>query len=555
MSPTARRLPGALLLLAAIWWAYAPALYGGFLWDDNAYVAYNPLLRDLDGLWRIWFAPTATPQYHPLVFTSYWIEYQLWGDATFGYHVVNVALHAANSVLVWLVLRRLAVPGAAFAAAAFALHPVHVESVAWITERKDVLGAFFYGLAVLAWLRVVDGGGRRALVATWALGAATLLAKTVLCTLPAALLLLAVWRRPDTWRRHLAKLLPLFLLAVVIAWVTVWREHAHGNPPLPYTMVERFLIASRALWTHVGMLAWPDGLTIVYDKWPVSARDPGAWVWPLAGGALLAALAALRPRCGAGPLVAAAFFVVTLAPMLGFVDYNIMRYAYVADHFQYVAGVGVLALAGAAGSRLLAALPAPARVALALLPLAAWALLTRQQAALYVDADTMWRDNVAKNPRSWIGYTYLATEEMRAGRLDAAAEILRTAVAALGEHAEAQRTLAVVEASLGRPQEALFWLQRARRSDPGNARVAQSLGAVLLATDDVDAAAANFAAAVELDPGYAEAWHYRGLAAMRQGRDADARTYLREALRLRPDFPEARADLEALDSPAGAAVD
>lgn len=543
-----RALAALAVIAVATVWAYWPCLWGEFIWDDNSYVAYNPLLLDASGLWRIWFEPAATPQYHPLVFSTYWIEYRMWGLSTFGYHVVNVALHIANTFILYVLLRRLQIPGAILACAVFALHPVHVESVAWITERKDVLSTFFYGLAMLCWLRHLQLERARDWWLALAFAACTLLSKTVLCTLPAAMALVALWQAPRSWRVWAPRLVPFFVMALPIAAVTVWLEHSHGNPPLPFTLVERVLIAGRALWTHVGLLLWPVNLTIVYSGWEVSAVDASAYLFPLAVVGAGVGLAALRSRHGAGPLVAAAFFVVTLGPTLGFIDFNIMRYAFVADHFQYVAGAGLIALAAAAGERWTRAWPRPARASLSALLVGILAVLTWQQARLYADADTLWRDNVAKNPRSWVGHTYLATELMRAGRLEDAADYLGKAIAFLPEHAEAHRTLAVLLASIGESEAAIRHLEMALAIAPQNERVENSLGAVLMGLGRVEEAQAHFTAAVRLAPGYAEAWHSRGLAAAQLGNRAAAISYLREAIRLRPDFPEARDDLDAISS-------
>ncbi|MBX3027361.1 tetratricopeptide repeat protein [bacterium] len=537
----------ALVAIAlATWCAYWPCLWGGFIWDDNSYVAYNPLLQDAAGLWRIWFEPTATPQYHPLVFSSYWAEYQWWGLATPGYHAVNIALHVANSLLLFAVLRRLRVRGAVLAAGLFALHPVHVESVAWITERKDVLSALFYGATLLCWLRYLASDRERDWIIALALATGTLLSKTVLCTLPAGLALLAWWRAPERWRVWGLRLVPFLLVSAPIAAVTVWREHAHGNPALPYGAVERVLIAARALWVHVAALIWPLDLTIAYARWDVSVADPIGALALLAWLAVALALWRLRARFGGGPLTAFAFYVVTLAPMLGFVDYNIMRYAFVADHFQYVASAGLIALAAAAAAHGTRGRPAWQRVAMASALLAVLAALTWRQAGLYRDADTMWRDNLAKNPRSWIAYSFLATEAMRENRYPDAAAVLRQAVAAIPEHAEARRTLGVVLASLGQPHEALEQLRVARALDPANPRVAHGLGALLLSNGQAREAADQFAAAVALQPDYADAWHYWGLADAQLGNRADAIAHLEQSLRLRPDNPEARAALDAL---------
>jgi protein O-mannosyl-transferase len=135
--------PPALLLVVAVLIAYLPALQGGYIWDDNRYVTENPILPQPDGLAAIWTDPGATIQYYPMVFTTFWLEYRLWGLNPLGYHATNILLHALSALLLWAILRRLAVPGAWLAAALFALHPVHVESVAWVTERKNVLSGLF----------------------------------------------------------------------------------------------------------------------------------------------------------------------------------------------------------------------------------------------------------------------------------------------------------------------------------------------------------------------------------------------------------------------------
>src|SRR5213079_2437497 len=172
---------------------YRPAWNGGFLWDDDDYVTNNELLTAPDGLRRIWFSLDSPSQYFPLVYTTFRIEHRLWGLNSTGYHWVNLVLHVANALLVWLVLARLKVPGAWLAGAIFALHPVQVESVAWITERKNVLMGFFFLLSLLSWTGFVEAQPRRmwkfyALVLVFYVLA--LSAKSTACTLPAALLLI-----------------------------------------------------------------------------------------------------------------------------------------------------------------------------------------------------------------------------------------------------------------------------------------------------------------------------------------------------------------------------
>ena len=340
-----------------------PALRGGFNWDDDAYVTNNLTLRSVHGLSQIWGQLTATPQYYPLVFTSFWLEYHLWGLNPLGYHVVNVLLHALAAMLLWRVLVRLQLPGAWLAAGIFALHPVAVESVAWVTERKNVLSAVFYFAAALAYLRWRDDGttttGLRA-TSSWrslvlyllslALFICALFSKTVTASLPAALLLVIWWKHGRIAGRDVWPLLPFFVAGAALGLVTSWLERTHvgaNGPEWALSFFDRCLIAGRALWFYAGKLFWPANLTFIYPRWQI---DPGIWwqwLFPAAAIALVMILWSLRGRIGRGPLVAVLFFAGTLLPALGFANVYPMRYSFVADHFQYLASVGLIVLAAA----------------------------------------------------------------------------------------------------------------------------------------------------------------------------------------------------------------
>src|SRR5208282_2029879 len=231
MIPWARlAIPGTLIVVF-VCLAYFPALRGGFVWDDEAYVTNNPLLTAPDGLTRIWFSTEPPSQYFPLTYTTFRIERVLWGLNPAGYHLVNLLLHAANALLVWRVLTRLRVPGAWLAAAIFALHPVQVESVAWISERKNVLMGFFFLLTLLAWIKFIDELCKRPwrfYVLALIFYALALSAKTTACTLPAALLLV-LWleKMPINWRR-LAQVAPFVAMGIGIGLVAVWWERHHN---------------------------------------------------------------------------------------------------------------------------------------------------------------------------------------------------------------------------------------------------------------------------------------------------------------------------------------
>src|SRR5881398_1716151 len=268
-----------LVLAAVTILAYRPAWNGGFLWDDDAYVTNNELLTAPDGLRRIWFSFDSPSQYFPLVYTTFRIERALWGLNPAGYHVVNVLLHVANALLVWRLLARLRVPGAWLAGAIFALHPVQVESVAWITERKNVLMGFFFLLTLLAWIVFIDERTKR----PWPFYGLALVfyvlalsAKSTACTLPAALLLILWLQKRRINTRRLIQILPFVILGMGMGLLAVWWERYHqGTSRAVFaflTPIERILIASRAVWFYLSKLIWPSNMTFIYPRWNISPQ-------------------------------------------------------------------------------------------------------------------------------------------------------------------------------------------------------------------------------------------------------------------------------------------
>jgi len=520
------------LIVALVLAAYTPALRGGFVWDDDDYVTDNPTLTNLDGLRRIWLEFGATPQYYPLVYTTFWIEYHLWQLHPFGYHLTNVLLHAVNTLLLWAILRRLAVPGAWLAAAIFALHPVHVESVAWITERKNVLSGAFYLSSMLFYLRFAGIGpdrpsGRR----RWAcyatallLFACALLSKSVTCTLPAALVLLLWWRRDRLRTSDLWPLIGWLAIGLLMAVTTVWIEKHHvGTSYIDWSLspVDRCLIAGRAVWFYAAKLFWPPNLTFFYPRWQIDAGLWWQYLFPLAAVTVIAALWRLRRRLGKGPLVAVLLFVGTLTPALGFVDVYPMRFSFVADHFQYLASAGLITLVTAVLATL-ARLGAPAgsvrstvQFVVPTALLAVLATLTWRQARIYHDLDTLWSDTVAKNPDAWMARYNLGTLRLNQSRLD----------------------------------EAVLHLQQAARLQPGYLLAHSNLGLALARQGHLDSAEVAYRNALNVKVSYWQPSHFAAahinLANTLIARDQldDAVTHLEHALRLKPDSLAARLRL------------
>ena len=331
--------------------SYIPAISGGFVWDDVIFTE-EPIIREASGLWRIWFSPSDIDReghYWPIVYTSFWLDHKLWDLAPIGCHAVNVLLHLVNCLLLWRLMLRLAVPGAWFIAAVFAVHPLHVESVAWVIERKDLLSALFYLSAALTWIRFTATPRLPTYLLALALFVAGLLSKSIVVTLPVALLIWHWWKRGRVTSADLLRLLPLFVIALCITAADL--AFYRGKDPLTFdlSLIERVLIAARALWFYAGKLVWPVDLPVIYPRWEMDASDPLAWGYLAAAVALGALLWFVRKWVGTAPLVGASYFALTLSPVLGFVDFSYMEFSFVADRYQYLAGIGLTAaLVGAA---------------------------------------------------------------------------------------------------------------------------------------------------------------------------------------------------------------
>jgi protein O-mannosyl-transferase len=579
----------AALFLAAVLAAYLPALRGGLLWDDDAHVT-KQALRSLHGLWRIWFDVGATQQYYPLLHSAFWVEHRLWGDAVLGYHLANVAFHAAAAWLLVLLLRRLAFPVPVLAGLVFALHPVCVESVAWISEQKNTLSAVLYLSAALLYLGFDDTRHRGRYACASALFVLALLTKSVTATLPAALLVLFWWRRGRLgWRRDVIPLLPWFLVAIASGLLTSFLERkligAEGAD-FTFTFLQRLLLAGRVIVFYAGKVAWPGGLTFVYPRWRVDPSDGFQYLY-LAGVLALLAGLAVRARRQRGPLAGFLFFTGTLFPVLGFVNVYPFVYSFVADHFQYLAALGVIVPLAWGLDRVASGLPlgARARACVLLAVPALLGFLSWRQCAIYRNSDTLNRATLERNPSAWRAHydlavslgrdrgrqgqaisEYEATLRLKPdywaahnnlgsellkipGRTGDAIAEFEAAVRLNPGFADAQSNLGIaLGRTPGRMPEAIAHAREAVRIRPDDDGALDNLGALLVRQPgSLDEAISDFGRAIRISPGNPE-YHYNlaNALALAPGRLAEAEAEYRESLRLDPGFVAAHSNLGAV---------
>lgn len=541
------------LLLAATLFAYSPAIRGGLLWDDDSHVT-RPDLQSFHGLWRIWFEPGATQQYYPVLHTAFWLEHWLWAENTFYYHLVNILLHAFSACLLIFILRYLRVPGSWLAGLLFALHPVAVETVAWISEQKNTLSAVFFFSSALLYL-IFDGSRRRKYYAlAFSLFVLALLSKTVTATLPAALLVLFWWRRGTLgWRRDVVPLLPWFMSGVVAGEVTEYVErHFIGAQGADFilTLGQRCLLASRAVCFYFGKLIWPVGLSFVYPRWSLDSAGWWQFVYPVTVLGLFGAFAWLAfRRRQRTPLACGLLFVGVLFPALGFWDVYPFVYSYVADHFQYLAMVVVLAAAAAVLTRGWERLPVARGqgVSAGILLAGVLFVLTWRQAGAYTSAPALYRATLARNPDCWLAHNNLGNELLEMpGELDKAILHLETAMRLAPDHAQTYNSLGLAVSRIpGRQTEALGYFEMAVRLQPNFAQAQNNLGLALSAVPGrLPEAVSHLEAALRVAPEYAEAHDNLGTAFSRiPGRLNDAIEEFRTAVRLDPAFAAAHYNL------------
>lgn len=554
----------ALGIIALVCAAYLRSVFNGFIWDDPEHVVNNPLLYDFAGLWQIWTSRGATMHYYPVTFTSFWIEVRyLWGLNPNGFHAVNTLLHAANAVLLWRVLSYLKVPGALAIALIFAVHPVHVESVAWISERKNVLSGLFYFLSLMMYMRFAAARGdawaagvgavrgdrvMQYLVGATVLFVLSILSKTVTCSLPAVILIIIWWKTGRLRWRDVLPTLPMFALGLATAIAAIFFEHDQigAGVVYDYSFIERFLIAGRVVWTYAWLLLWPHPLVFFYPDWTVDASAWWQYLFPVSAIALVLTLVMLHRRIGRGPAAAVLMFGGTLVPAMGFVAVFPMTFSFVADHFQYLASIGFITLVVGTIACHLQRGPDAARAAgvgVLAAVLLLFGYLTWEQSKVYKNEETLWRHTIEHNPGSTTAHLNLGlilmnrannpqlAPEDREALLAGAVQLYERTIELDPNDTKARNNLAQFYMRAGDLATARTYIDAAL--DAGRAQGREyavgynTLGVILLRQGQLDEAATALEAAIEHRAGpYADAHFNLALVQAQRGEiDAAIESY------------------------------
>ena len=528
---------------------YLPAMQAGFIWDDDVFLTQNPLIKAEDGLYRFWFT-TEPPDYFPLTSSILWMEWRLWGMNATGYHVVNVVLHALSSVLIWLVLRRLKIPGAWLAALIFAVHPVNVQSVAWITERKNTQPMVFYLLTILLYLKFESADTRRWYFFALCSFLLALLSKTSVVMLPLVLIGCVWWQRRSVVPKDLVRVIPFFVLSAVLGLVTVWFQY---NVAIAEDIVRtdsflsRLAIAGQAVWFYLYKAIIPHKLSFVYPRWETDSYGFSSFL-PLL--ALLGCLVLFwwhRKGWGKPFLLALGYYAVTLLPVIGFLNIYFMKYSLVADHWQYTSIVGIIALTAGLWAWLSNRWEGVLRIvatAMAVVLVGLFSVLTWKQGLIYADEEILWRDTISKNPAACIAHNNLGIVMAHQGRLKEAIIHYSETLRIKPDYAKAHNNLGTALAKQGRLEIAISHFSEALQIKPNYAKAHNNIGITLADQGRFEKAMSHFSEALRINPSFASAHYNMGNALVKQGSLKEAIKHYSGALRINPNYPDAQYKLE-----------
>jgi tetratricopeptide (TPR) repeat protein len=541
---TVARLQG-LLIIALGLWIFSPVLRGDWLWDDDKFITHNDLIHDPAGFWKVWVSPDGLGNYDPLTSAVRWLQWQSWGDNPLGYHLTSVALHLASAFLIWRLFSRLRIPGAWFGALIFTIHPVMVESVAWIAELKNTLSLPPLLLAMLALLNYDENGRRRAdFLRALAWFAVAMLAKTSGLMLPVVFLGYAWFKRGKIGADEIKASAPFFLIALVAAVVSIFPHH---DPDVRLEIVASggwaarlaslgwagLFLLGKALVPVCMMPAYPGNAVEVptlVDLFPWLLLFVGlclGWNW--------------RKTWGLPVLAGLGFFLVNLVPVFGFIAMNYATMVWSMDHLIYLPIIGLIGLfASIVGVTMKSLTPRtrPLGIGAATLVVAFLTIASHSYAAKFSDEETLWSYAVNRAPHFLLAQENLGKALLVENRPDEASVHFDEAIRLNPRRAAAHFNLGQALVQMGSLEAGIAQYHQALAIDPTNAETENNLGIALVQSGKIPEAVGHFQQAVLLRPDYAIAYDNLGGALALSGRYQEAIDSFAEALKLTPESTE-----------------
>jgi len=539
----------AAVIIGAGLWIYWPALHGDWLWDDSLYISDNPLLKEPDRLWKAWFSPGSFIEYYPIEQSVQWLQWQLWGTRTLGYHLTNLALHLVSSLLVWRLLSKFGLRLAWLGGLLFAVHPVQVESVAWISEFKNTLSLPPFLLAMCAWVDYEEHHRPKDYGLALGLFLAAMLGKITMAPFPVIMLLYAWWKRGRVGWTDLKVSGPFFIISLVLAMTSIWAgmwysqlHHFASTPPSLGGVFSRLALAGLTMVFYFSKCFLPVGLLPIYPQWTID--PPSLWQflpWPILVGVLYW-LWKNRQGWGRHALLGLGFFLLSLAPFLGLKSVSYMNFTWVMDHFLYIPIIGLIGLVVAGLGKLGELVPSSFHLygmgaTAAVITLLAWE--SHSYAGLYIGDESLWTYTVQHNPQAWLARYNLGTALVQTGSFPEAMEQFEKALEIKPDYAGAHNNLGYSLMQEGQPDQAIPEYEKALAIDPNLAEGHYNLGVALLGKGKWDEAIAQFTVALDIRPDYADANSNLGVALYSKGQIDEAISYFQKALQNNPDQVQA----------------
>jgi predicted negative regulator of RcsB-dependent stress response len=511
-----------LLIVAAGFWIFSPALHGDWLMDDDMYLTQNVLLHDPARLWKIWFLPGSLIEYYPIEASLQAVQWHFWHLDTLGYHLTNLFLHTFSALLVWRLLSKFGLRLAWLGGFLFMVHPAVVESVAWISELKNTLSLPPFLLAMCFWIDYEERGRSRDYFLALGLFLIAMLCKISMALFPVVMLLYAWWKRGRLSWRDVVKAMPFLAISLVLGLTTIFVGHAYQHSHLQSTddpaiggLLTHVALAGQSLSFYFSKCVWPVEMIPIYPKWLINTNSPLTYLpWPVMA-IVIYWLWCRRETWGRHALLGLGFFVINLLPFIGFNSVSYMGFTWVMDHFLYLPLIGLVGLATAALEDLEGRVSQGRRpyfAAITAIVLALLAFESQSYAERFAGPERLWTYTIARNPASWLAHNNLGNV------------LLET----------------------GRPAEAIIQYEESLQFNPRGAEANNNLGLALAQEGRTGEAIDHYEVALKTNPHFALAHANLANALVREGRLSEAMDHYEQALRVDPHNLDARVNLTRL---------